>query len=311
MPELPEVETTRRGLAPLLEGKRIVAAVVRSRAMRQPVPARLADQLEGATISLVARRGKYLLIECGRSDVSREAGAPPAAGMRPGESAPGADGKTSASRARAIRGGGTLLLHLGMSGRLWVVTADTPPGPHDHFDLVVEGGAVIRLRDPRRFGLVLWTDRAPAAHPLLKNIGPEPLTSDFNGDYLYAATRKRSAAIKLVLMDSRVVAGVGNIYASEALFRSGIRPTTAARRLSRSRCGILAETVKETLDAAILAGGSSLRDYVGSDGLAGNFQSQFFVYDRGGERCLRCGATIRSIRQGQRSTFYCPHCQKS
>ena len=158
---------------------------------------------------------------------------------------------------------------------------------------------------------MLWTDRAPAAHPLLKNIGPEPLTSAFHGDYLYAATRKRSAAIKLVLMDSRVVAGVGNIYASEALFRAGIRPTTAARRLSRSRCSILAETVKETLDAAILAGGSSLRDYVGSDGLAGNFQSQFFVYDRGGEPCLRCGATIRAIRQGQRSTFYCPHCQKS
>jgi formamidopyrimidine-DNA glycosylase len=279
MPELPEVETTRRGLAPLLEGKRIVAAVVRSRAMRQPVPARLADQLEGATISRIARRGKYLLIDCECSKASREKS-------------------------------GTLILHLGMSGRLWVVTADTPPGPHDHFDLVVEGGAVIRLRDPRRFGLVLWTNRAPAAHPLLKNIGPEPLTSDFNGDYLYAATRKRSAAIKLVLMDSRVVAGVGNIYASEALFRAGIRPTTAARRLSRSRCGILAETVKETLDAAILAGGSSLRDYVGSDGLAGNFQSQFFVYDRGGERCLRCDATIRSIRQGQRSTFYCPRCQK-
>lgn len=280
MPELPEVETTRRGLAPLLEGKRIVAVVVRSRAMRQPVPARLADRLEGATVSRVARRGKYLLLDCRRNEMSRE-------------------------------NGGTLILHLGMSGRLWVVTADTPPGPHDHFDLAVEDGAVIRLRDPRRFGLVLWTDRAPAAHPLLKNIGPEPLTSAFHGDYLYAATRKRSAAIKLVLMDSRVVAGVGNIYASEALFRAGIRPTTAARRLSRSRCSILAETVKETLDAAILAGGSSLRDYVGSDGLAGNFQSQFFVYDRGGEPCLRCGATIRAIRQGQRSTFYCPHCQKS
>ena len=279
MPELPEVETTRRGLAPLLEGKHIRTAVVRSRAMRQPVPARLADRLEGTTVSRVARRGKYLLLDCKRSETSREKG-------------------------------GTLILHLGMSGRLWVVTAGTAPGPHDHFDLVMEDGTVIRLRDPRRFGLVLWTDRAPAAYPLLKNIGPEPLTADFDGDYLYTVTRKRSAAIKLVLMDSRVVAGVGNIYASEALFRAGIRPATAARRLSRARCTVLADKVKETLAAAIRAGGSSLRDYVGSDGLAGNFQTQFFVYGREGESCLRCGTTVRVLRQGQRSTFYCPHCQK-
>jgi len=198
-----------------------------------------------------------------------------------------------------------------MSGRLWVVTAHTPPGPHDHFDLVLESGTVIRLRDPRRFGLVLWTTRPPAAHPLLTRIGPEPLTDDFSGEYLYGATRNRSAAIKLVLMDSCVVAGVGNIYASEALFRAGIRPTSAARRLSRSRCAALADTVKETLEAAIRAGGSSLRDYVGSDGLAGNFQTQFFVYDREGKSCLRCGTVVRALRQGQRSTFYCPHCQKS
>ena len=271
MPELPEVETTRRGLAPLLQGERIRAAVVRNRALRRPIPNHLAKQVSGARVESVSRRGKYLVIDCGR---------------------------------------GTLLLHLGMSGRLWVVTADTPPGPHDHFDLVLDSGVVIRLRDPRRFGLVVWTTRSPEHHPLLRDIGPEPLTGDFDGDSLYAATRKRTAAIKLVLMDSRVVAGIGNIYASEALFRAGIRPTTAAHRVSLARCNVLAEKVKETLAAAIRAGGSSLRDYVGSDGLAGNFQTQFFAYDRAGEPCLRCGATIRLLRQGQRSTFYCPGCQK-
>ena len=239
--------------------------------MRQPVPRRLPQLLAGAMINGLARRGKYLLVDCG---------------------------------------GGTLILHLGMSGRLWVVQGGEPPAPHDHFDLVLENGTVVRLRDPRRFGLVLWQAGDPLAHALLANIGPEPLSAGFGGDTLHAATRNRSAAIKHVLMDSRVVAGVGNIYANEALFHAGINPRTAAGRLTRARCTLLAEKIRETLELAIRAGGSSLRDYVRSDGMAGNFQSQFMVYGRAGEPCQRCGTKVKEIRQGQRSTFYCPRCQR-
>ena len=271
MHELPEVETTRRGLEPLLVGQRIRAVVVRDRRLRQPVPRRLPQLLAGATIRSLARRGKYLLADCGT---------------------------------------GTLILHLGMSGRLWVVRDGAAPTPHDHFDLVLENGTVVRLRDPRRFGLVLWQAGDVLAHPLLSEIGPEPLTTAFDGAMLHAATRNRSAAIKHVLMDSHVVAGLGNIYANEALFRAGISPRIAARRLSREHCGLLATKIRETLELAIGAGGSSLRDYVASDGLAGNYQSQFLVYDRAGEPCRRCGTKIRGIRQGQRSTFYCPRCQR-
>jgi len=260
-----------RGLAPLLVGQRIRAAVVRDRRMRQPVPRNLPRLLAGATIRGLARRGKYLLVDCGP---------------------------------------GHLILHLGMSGRLWVVRNGEPPAPHDHFDLALENGTVVRLRDPRRFGLVLWQAGNPLAHTLLARIGPEPLSDAFDGAALHAATRKRRSAIKLALMDSRVVAGVGNIYANEALFRAGINPRLAAGRLSRDRCGLLVEKVRETLERAIRAGGSSLRDYVRSDGLAGNFQSEFRVYGRTGEPCPHCGTKIREIRQGQRSTFYCPKCQK-
>ena len=271
MPELPEVETTRRGLEPLLVGQRIRTVVVRNRRLRQPVPRRLPQLAAGATIRSLARRGKYLLVDCGT---------------------------------------GTLILHLGMSGRLWVVTDGAAPAPHDHFDLVLDNGTVVRLRDPRRFGLVLWQTGDALAHPLLAEIGPEPLSAAFDGAMLHAAARNRSAAIKHVLMDSHVVAGLGNIYANEALFRAGISPRTAARRLSRKSCHILAAKIRETLELAINAGGSSLRDYVASDGMAGNFQSQFMVYERAGEPCRRCGALIREIRQGQRSTFFCPRCQQ-
>lgn len=271
MPELPEVETTRRGLEPLLVGQRIRIAIVRNRAMRMPVPRYLPRRLAGATVRALGRRGKYLLFDCGS---------------------------------------GTLILHLGMSGRLWVVRDGAPPAAHDHFDLVLDNGTVVRLRDPRRFGLVLWQAGDPLVHALLASIGPEPLSPAFDGAVLHAATRNRSSAIKQVLMDSHVVAGVGNIYANEALFRAGIHPRTAARRLSRERCALLAKEIRETLESAIVAGGSSLRDYVGSDGMAGNFQSQFLVYDRAGEPCRHCGGAIREIRQGQRSTFFCPRCQR-
>lgn len=272
MPELPEVETTRRGLEPRMLGERIESAVVRNRALRLPVPRNLPEVLAGTTVRRIERRGKYLLFDCGT---------------------------------------GTLILHLGMSGRLWVVDDAAPAGRHDHFDLVMAGGSVIRLRDPRRFGLVLWQKGDPLRHRLLAAIGPEPLSPEFDGARLHRSTRNRTAAIKLVLMDSHVVAGIGNIYANEALFRAGIRPGIQARRMTLARCTLLVEKIRETLSDAIDAGGSSLRDYVGSDGMAGNFQSRFLVYDRAGAPCLVCGGTIRGMRQGQRSTFYCPGCQKA
>ncbi len=271
MPELPEVETTRRGLIAALIGTRIDHAVVRERRMRQPISRELPKCVAGLTIRALTRRAKYLLIGCGT---------------------------------------GTLIVHLGMSGRLWLVDRDTPPEKHDHFDLVLANGKTVRLRDPRRFGLVLWRTGDVMQHALLSSLGPEPLSADFNGATLYNAIRQRSAAIKLVIMDSHVVVGVGNIYASEALFRAGISPRIAARRLTRARCDALADAIRETLGAAITAGGSSIRDYVGSDGMAGNFQSNFSVYDRAGEPCHRCAAPIRRLQQGQRSTFYCPGCQR-
>ncbi len=271
MPELPEVETTRRGLAPHLEGKRIATAVVRKRALREPVPRNLPRLVSNATVRSVGRRGKYLLFDCGH---------------------------------------GTLIVHLGMSGRLWLVDAATPPAIHDHFDLVMATGAVVRLRDPRRFGLVLWQKGQALAHPLLKDIGPEPLGPDFDGRWLYSQTRARSAAIKLALMDSHLVAGIGNIYANEALFRAGINPKTPAQRIGPGRYQLLADKIRETLEEAIAAGGSSLRDYVGSDGQAGYFQSKFMVYDRGGAPCYSCREPVRAVVQGQRSTYYCPRCQR-
>ncbi len=244
--------------------------------MRQPVPRGLERRLAGAHVHSLTRRGKYLLFNCTPLD----------------------------DRA------GALIVHLGMSGRLWLVDAATPAEKHDHFDLEFGNGRIVRLRDPRRFGLVLWQSGDPLRHPLLAAIGPEPLTADFDGAILHRATRTRSAAIKPVIMDSHVVAGVGNIYANEALFRAGIDPRTPAQRISRTRCDALAKEIKQTLGEAIEAGGSSLRDYVGSDGMAGNFQSHFSVYGRGGESCMRCGTLIRELKQAQRATCYCPVCQK-
>lgn len=271
MPELPEVETTRQTLAPHLVNQRIRTAIVRNAALRVPVPRALPRLVAGATIRTVDRRGKYLLIGCDA---------------------------------------GTLIVHLGMSGRLWLVDAESTIDPHDHFDLVLENGRAVRLRDPRRFGLVLWQKGNPLEHPLLAGIGPEPLSAAFDGAWLYRVTRNRAAAVKLVLMDSHVVAGVGNIYASEALFRAGINPKLPARRIGRARYDLLAEKIRETLEAAIQAGGSTLRDFVGGDGRAGYFQDEHLVYGRGGAPCARCGTAIRELRQGQRSTFYCPVCQQ-
>ena len=270
MPELPEVETTRRGLEPLVRGAIVSGVVVRNRALRQPIPGSLTRILKGRRIDALERRAKYLLFRAGD---------------------------------------GTLIVHLGMSGRLWVVDANTPPAKHDHFDLVLAGGNIVRYRDPRRFGLALWQRGDPLAHKLLRDIGPEPFSDAFNAQWLYSEVRTRSGAIKTTIMDSHLVAGVGNIYASEALFRARINPKTPARRLGLARCATLVQTVRETLADAIEAGGSSLRDYVNSKGEAGYFQNNFSVYDRAGKPCLYCGSTIRSLVLGQRSTFYCPHCQ--
>jgi formamidopyrimidine-DNA glycosylase len=269
MPELPEVEITRRGLEPHLARRTVTSVVVRNRALRWPVPRNLAARLAGREIRAVARRAKYLLLDCGT---------------------------------------GTLILHLGMSGSLRVVPRDEPPGPYDHFDLGV-GEVSVRLRDPRRFGAVLWTERDPARHRLLAHLGVEPLSDGFSGAVLHAATRGRRAAIKLALMDHRLVVGVGNIYANESLFRAGIHPRTPAGRVSAARCDRLAGSVRATLEDAIAAGGSTLRDFVQSDGSPGYFQQRYDVYDRAGAACRTCGRPIRRVVQGQRSTFFCPGCQ--
>ena len=276
MPELPEVEITRRGLAAHLTGLTIADAVIRNGSLRWPIPKNLPKLLRGQKIRSLKRRAKYLLMDCGS---------------------------------------GTLILHLGMSGSLRILPANTPPDKHDHFDLVLSNGTLMRLRDPRRFGAVLWHGGDPATHPLLAKLGPEPLPdaskkSDFDARYLYEATRGRSASIKQCIMDSRIVVGVGNIYANEALFRAGIKPQLAAGKLSLPRCAKLVEAIRATLNEAIKQGGSSLRDFVDTSGQPGYFQQTYWVYGRAGEPCRRCGATIKQTRQGQRSSFYCGSCQK-
>lgn len=271
MPELPEVEITRRGIAPVLADATITGVVVRNPALRWPVPANLESLVRGTRVRGVTRRGKYLLVDCGR---------------------------------------GAMILHLGMSGSLRIVAVDAPPGPYDHVDIQL-GTRAIRLRDPRRFGAVLWQTGDALLHPLLAHLGVEPLSGDFSGRVLFERTRGRSAAIKLAIMDHHVVVGVGNIYACESLFRSRIHPRTRAGRVSSARCDQLAAMIRATLEDAIGAGGSSLRDFVHSDGEPGYFQQQYFVYDRANAPCKVCGRSIRRIVQGQRSTFYCARCQRA
>ncbi|EKZ96315.1 bifunctional DNA-formamidopyrimidine glycosylase/DNA-(apurinic or apyrimidinic site) lyase [Cupriavidus metallidurans] len=296
MPELPEVEVTRRGLLPHVVGRRITDVTVRHRGLRWPVEPELEARLTGRTIGRIERRGKYLLLEC----------LPPVDATRAGT------GEDAAP--------GWLLVHLGMTGTLRVYPDPPAPGAHDHLDLLLAAGpdtakaepVVLRFRDPRRFGAILWTPLAESdlpGHPLLSRLGIEPFDPRFDGAWLHRGMRGRSMAIKQALLAGDVVVGVGNIYCSESLFRAGIRPTTQAGRLSLARCEKLAVAVRETLAEAIARGGSTLRDFVGSDGSSGYFQLDCFVYDRAGEPCRICGTPIRQILQGQRSTFYCPHCQ--
>ncbi len=271
MPELPEVETTRRGIAPHVEGKKVERVIVRRGKLRLPVPPELARELPGRVILRVERRGKYLLL---RTDA------------------------------------GSVILHLGMSGHLSIVPADTPPGKHDHLYIVLETGLALRLTDPRRFGLALLTREDPLIHPLLAGIGPEPLDAGFDGNYLYRASRDRTVAIKQFIMDGRILAGVGNIYANEALFRAAIHPETKAGTVSLRRCRLLANAIREVLGEAIEAGGTSLRDFLNGDGKPGYFALSLAVYGHAGEPCPRCGAPIRATRQGGRATYFCKVCQK-
>jgi formamidopyrimidine-DNA glycosylase len=270
MPELPEVETTRRGLEPHLVGRRITAVRVREPRLRWPVPGDLAARLAGQRVLAVERRAKYLLLRLDR---------------------------------------GTLILHLGMSGSLRVLEADAPPLLHDHLDLVL-GARCVRLHDPRRFGAVLWTGEDPLAHPRLRTLGPEPLEPAFDGAYLWEQARRRRTAVKSLIMDGRVVVGVGNIYASESLFLAGVLPARSCRRIARERMDRLAGAIKAVLGAAIEQGGTTLRDFVREDGRPGYFEQALRVYGRTGLPCRECGDPISERRIGQRSSFYCRRCQR-
>lgn len=271
MPELPEVETTRRGIEPWLVGHRIEQVVVRDRRLRWPVSRGLPARLRGSTIRAVGRRAKYLLIA---TDT------------------------------------GTAILHLGMSGSLRVMDAAAPPLAHDHVDIVLDSGRCIRFNDPRRFGCLLFTAGDPLRHRLLAGLAVEPLSREFDSDDLWRLARGRRASIKAFIMDSRAVVGVGNIYASEVLFRAGIRPGLAAGKVSRERMAALVTKIREVLTEAIGVGGTTLRDYVDPSGMPGYFSQRLFVYERAGLPCRKCRTAIRQYVQGQRSTYWCPHCQR-
>lgn len=270
MPELPEVETTRRGVEPHILDRQIVRVDVRERRLRWPVPDALMDELPGKRFTSVERRAKYLLFQCE---------------------------------------GGVLLVHLGMSGSLRLTPADEPPGKHAHIDIVFDSGTALRYTDPRKFGSMHWQPAGAGEHPLLQDLGPEPLGGDFSGALLYRKSRGRKTAVKNLIMDSRIVVGVGNIYACEALFLAGIHPARACGRISEQRCEKLAKTIRTVLGNAICAGGTTLRDFSGGDGRPGYFKQELNVYGRGGGNCVRCSASLREIRLGQRSTVFCPACQ--
>lgn len=277
MPELPEVEVTRRGVAPHIEGRTVAGVLLRRAGLRWPFPAGLAELLAGRRVLSTGRRGKYLLINFEH---------------------------------------GTLIIHLGMSGHLRVLPDGTEFKKHDHFDLIIagaDGRQVLRLHDPRRFGAVLWHGNEQGEldeHLLLRGLGVEPLDDGFSGAVLFRATRRRKAPIKQLLLAGDIVVGVGNIYACESLFRAGINPKTHAGRIGAARYDRLAQAIKEILAEAIVQGGSTLRDFIAVNGQSGYFQQTYFVYDRAGMPCRNCGAGIRQIKQGQRSTFYCVNCQK-
>ena len=270
MPELPEVETTRLGIAPYLVGRNVSGLVVRQRRLRWPIPKILIRTLPGQRIESVQRRAKYLLVNTGA---------------------------------------GSAVLHLGMSGSLRVLDANTAPGTHDHYDWQLDSGHVLRYTDPRRFGCLLW-QAAGTTHELLAGLGPEPLDAAFDGDHLWRRSRGRSASVKTFVMDQAIVVGVGNIYAAEALFAAGIHPRRKAGAVSRERYHRLVEAIRRILEHAIRRGGTTLRDFISPDGVPGYFEQELFVYGRAGQSCRNCGTPIRAITLGQRSTFYCARCQR-
>jgi formamidopyrimidine-DNA glycosylase len=271
VPELPEVETTRRGIEPHVLGRRIEGLEVHEARLRWPVAQDMASAVTGQRIVAVERRAKYLLLRLTR---------------------------------------GTLMLHLGMSGNLRVLPGATPRIPHDHVDIRLDSGKVLRFNDPRRFGSLKLIAGPLEDEPLLRHLAPEPLEPGFDGPYLYRVSRRRRVAIKQLVMNGRLVTGVGNIYASESLFRAGIRPGRAARSLTRAQCAGLATAIRRVLEMAIRAGGTTLRDYVGAEGAPGHFRTKLYVYERAGQPCRKCGTSIRQLTQGQRSTYYCPSCQQ-
>lgn len=270
MPELPEVETTRRGIAPHLEGRQVTRLIVRERRLRWPIPEDLAIQIEQQTFGSIRRRAKYLLLDIG---------------------------------------GGTLISHLGMSGNLRLVPSGAPVLKHEHVDIELDSGLTLRYTDPRRFGALLW-QRSGEMHPLLARLGPEPLSAEFDGERLYQQSRKRRVAVKPFIMDNAVVVGVGNIYATEALFFAGIDPRREAGSISRARYVKLAEEIRRVLALAIESGGTTLRDFVGGDGKPGYFQQELFAYGRSGKLCKVCGTTLSELRLGQRSSVFCRRCQR-
>ncbi len=270
MPELPEVETSRLGIAPYVIGERIDGVVIRERRLRWPVSPDVEERLPGQTVNSIGRRAKYILINT--TD-------------------------------------GTAIIHLGMSGSVSIVEGDTPATVHDHFDIALGSGKSLRYRDPRRFGSLHWTADA-GEHWLLKNLGPEPLSESFTGKHLWTRSRGRRVAVKQFIMNADIVVGVGNIYASEALFRAGIHPRRAAGRIALPRYEALATAIKTVLEKAIEAGGTTLRDFYGFNGAAGYFQQQLEVYGREDEPCRSCGRPVTAIVLGQRSTFYCKNCQR-
>ena len=272
MPELPEVETTKNGIAPHILNKIISAIEIRQPKLRWPIPAEVSEKLPSQIVRDVTRRGKYIGVH------------------------------TDA---------GTLIIHLGMSGSLYFVEPGTPPLFHDHVDIHFGAQSpILRYTDPRRFGAMMWQEGDWTTHELLSHLGPEPLTDAFNVNYLFEKTRGRKQAIKQFIMDSKVVVGVGNIYANEALFMAGIRPTRAAGNISKARLAIFVEKIKLVLAAAIEQGGTTLRDFIGGDGKPGYFKQELRVYGRAEQPCRVCQMPLKEIRQGQRSTVYCVHCQK-
>ncbi len=271
MPELPEVETTRRGITEQVTDRTISAVRIRESRLRWPIPPALPERARGRVIRSVDRRGKYLLLDLG---------------------------------------GDHLLIHLGMSGSLRLCKTRMPPDKHDHFDIELDSGLCLRFQDPRRFGCLLWVPGDPSDHELIRHLGPEPLGDEFTEDWLHGKARGRKMPVKSFIMDSRILVGVGNIYANEALFLAGIHPLRAAGRISRARYAHLTRRIREVLNKAILQGGTTLRDFMGSDGKPGYFSQQLNVYGRGAEPCVNCGSALREIRVSNRSTVYCPHCQR-